>query len=124
MRDKFFPTTSGLIELPGPRYDGELTEYILQRYRSIMLEVYRGASFLRGGDVMVGKGHVFLGGSTWNYLLERMELNEARSFLRDFFGKEPLVLPGELIPLEDIPVPCLDLDSYLTILGENYSFSR
>lgn len=119
LRDKFFPTASGLVELPGPKYNGELTEYILQRYSQIALEIYPGASFLRGGDIMVAGDYVLVGGITWNCLLNNLKnIGVAEEFLGNFFGKEARVVPWQNIQEEDIPIPCLDLDSFLTIVNE------
>jgi len=119
LRDHFFPTTDGLIGQPGRRLSPELTPLILDCLPSLQQESYRGISFLRGGDVMVSENEVFIGGITWNYLVSNLGIEKAKEFLKAFFGKEEvIVVPWELIPEEDAPIPCIDLDSYLTVLKE------
>jgi len=119
LRDCYFPTAKGLIEKPGRRLSPKLTPFILNQSPDLQIESYWGISFLRGGDVMTGENDVFVGGMTWSYLLDELGAEKAKESLRVFFRKENVVaVPWDLIYEEDIPIPCGDLDSYLTVLGE------
>jgi hypothetical protein len=119
LRDYYFPIERGLIEKPGRRLSSELTPFITSNVVGLQVERYCGISFLRGGDAMVGENVIFIGGITWNYLVSNLGIEKAKGFLNAFFGKEKvIVVPWELIHEEDVPIPCTDLDSYLTVLGE------
>jgi len=119
LRDHYFPTERGLIENPGKKLSPGLTPFIKDNVAGLQVESYWGISFLRGGDVMVGEKVIFIGGITWNYLVSNLGIEKAKEFLKAFFGKEKvIVVPWELIHEEDVPIPCIDLDSYLTVLEE------
>jgi len=119
LRDHYFPIERGLIEKPGRRLSSELTPLITSNLAGYQVESCLGISFLRGGDVMVSENKVFIGGITWNYLVSNLGIEKAKEFLKAFFGKEEvIVVPWELIHEEDVPIPCIDLDSYLTVLEE------
>ena len=119
LRDRYFPTERGLREKRGKRISSKLTPFITSNGADFQVESYWGISFLRGGDVMVVGKEIFIGGITWNYLVEKLGIEDAGEFLKAFFGKEKVsVVPWELIHEEDVPIPCIDLDSYLIVLGE------
>jgi len=119
LRDHYFPTAEGLIEQPGRRLSSKLTPFILKRASNLRLESYRKISFLRGGDVVVGGNEVFVGGITWNCLVDKLGIEKSEKFLKAFLGrKKVIVIPWGLIHEEDIPISFVDLDSCLTVLGE------
>jgi len=118
LKDHYFPTARGLIEQLGRKLSPKLKSFMVMP-ESASIESYWGISFLKGGDVMVGESVIFIGGITWNYLVSNLGIEKAKEFLKVFFGKEKvIVVPWELIHEEDVPIPCIDLDSYLTVLGE------
>jgi len=119
LRDRYFPTAEGLIEKPGRKLPPNLTPLILEYAPNLKIESYQIISFLRGGDVVAGANEVFVGGITWNYLVDILGIEGAKEFLKAFFGRENVtVVPWEFISEEDIPIPCLDLDGFFTVLDE------
>jgi len=120
LRDCYFPSAKGLVELAASRRDfwPNVSEFLLNR-DGLRTEIIPSLP-IRRGDIIVGDGHVFVGGNTWSYFIGALgDPSKAKSFLEVFFnGRKPIILPGEKWDSKDIPDWLADLDFYFTLVGD------
>lgn len=121
LRDCYFPTDRGLVELANSRRDfwPNITEFLIKAAK-LKTEILPGFR-VRRGDFNVGEKHVFVGVNTWHHILDvTKDISKAKAFLQCFFnGRTPVILPGEFLDTEDIPDWMTDLDFYFTLVGDN-----